>query len=220
MVYGGAVVAGAFEPGRRPHREDDRGGHPGTWRSRSRARSATRSARSAAGRSGSTAAVPTSSDTGAGCTWTRRSSTEPSAGSSAGRTGRSLGQPDARRPLVRLDPGGGDGGAVRPVHAADARGLRDLVLRVRGRRVRRRGELRTSTTRSATSTTSSRCDRRSPAAARRPTPGGAASPRRRPAADERDGRPVPRQEGRSRGARLAPVTTTIPSSTSRRSTRP
>ncbi len=43
--------------------------------------------------------------------------------------------------VLRLDPRGCSRDAVRPLHAPDARGLGDLVLHVRGRRVRRGGEL-------------------------------------------------------------------------------
>ena len=43
--------------------------------------------------------------------------------------------------LVRLDSGGRDGGAVRPLHAPHARRLRDLVLRIRRHRLGGRREL-------------------------------------------------------------------------------
>ena len=63
----------------------------------------------------------------------------------------------AGRPLLRLDPRGCDGGAVRPLHAAHARGLRDLVLRLRGRGLSGGRQLGgRSTTRSASPTTSLR----------------------------------------------------------------
>ena len=80
-----------------------------------------------------TAAVPTSSATDAGCTWTRRSSTARSAGSSAGRTGR-CSSDDSRRSYARSSRSPpGVGGTVRPLHAADAARIRDLVLRLRRR---------------------------------------------------------------------------------------
>ena len=67
----------------------------------------------------------------------------PSAGSTAGRLGR-VPRPDhAGRPLVHLDPGRGLPHAARPLHAAHARRLRDLVLRPRGRRLRARRQLHT-----------------------------------------------------------------------------
>ena len=87
MVYAGALAAGAFagknvvlfgEPV-----ESDVWAFVTSWRP---ARSATRSAPSAAGRSASTAAGPTSSGTGAGSTSAPSASSGPSAGSTAGAT--------------------------------------------------------------------------------------------------------------------------------------
>ena len=75
-----------------------------------------------------------------------------------GRQGR-LPRPDrADRPLVHLDPGRRLPHAAAPLHVAHARGLDDLVPRLRGRRLRARRQLQQVRHRSfATSTTSSSC---------------------------------------------------------------
>ena len=201
MVYGGAGRRRVREPGRRPHREDDRGGHPGVPGDRARGhdRLHDRLDRRLGDRALRRPSLPERH--GRWPHLDEEKSTEPSAGSSAGRTGRSSRPPDARRPLVRLDPGGGDVEApfVRytPLTLAAPRSGASRS-RAPGTPPGRAG--RTSTTRSATSTTSSAP--RSSASPRGSSSdasgGGAASPRRRSAADERDGRPVPRPEGRSR----------------------
>ena len=104
-------------------------------------RSATRSARCSAGRSGSTAGARSSSAAAAGSTSPPQARAGRALVRPLGRLGR-LHRPDhAGRALVHLDPGRRLPDAARAVHRADVRRLDALVLRVRGRRLRRRGEL-------------------------------------------------------------------------------
>ena len=183
MVYGGAVAAGAFagqdvqlfgwtlEPGLR--------GVP--RRSPSRARSATRSARSAAGGSGLHGGRPFLERHGR---WLHLNEAK------LDRAERwferwedwavFLGRADAGRPLVRLDPGRRLRGAVPALHDPDAARLGDLVLRASPASAGRSAAAgRTSTTPSATSTTrSSRWSWQGPPGWPGSTCVGAASPQR------------------------------------------
>ena len=136
MVYAGRVASGAFA-GQDVvlFGTDDRRGAPGVRRDRARRHDRLHDRRDhrLGDRSLRRASVPRAS----------RPLAPPRQGEarSRGALVRALGElgrvpraAHAGRALVRLDSGGRDGGAARALHAAHARRLRDLVLRLRGRR--------------------------------------------------------------------------------------